>query len=221
MHYDTISLSRHVVLYKTLLSFYPYQYRKRFGAEMLFVFEELYKEEIAKNGKTGPRFWFSIIRDATQSIIVQHLDSMKKQGIRKYLQQTLHINKYNLVGFILLLPILIVSAIDLISRIMQGNLFRYNRATYAFLSHSFLYKFPVIFIWVVLFPVLAVAINIIPLITKRDKKHINILSVVVLIAGLSFLAMIKLHDFAPCVVHGLFKVGIGQLPHVISVCRKA
>ncbi len=218
-------------LFNFLVLFYPEQYRKKYGQEMFMLFQDMYQEELTKNGNIGLGFWFFQVGDITKSIIEQHIDEIGKKGMKKYLQQTFHINTYNVIGGILLLPIFIVFFIDVIARIVQGDLVHYNRPVYAFLSHTFFYQFPIQFTWVVLFPILAVAINIVPLIGNARKKHFNVLnltflkrnaiSILFLVFGLFFVLLIKFHDFAPCMFYGLTHFGFGQLNHIISVCRKA
>src|SRR6185437_13165118 len=139
-------------IYKTLLLFYPAAYRKKFGSEMLITFEDLYQEQVLQNKKIGIGFWFSLILDIIQSAFAQHHDSLKKQGVKKYIHKTLHITTYNIIGAVLLLPFFSIFLIDILARIIQGDLTHYNRPVYALLSHSLLYWFPVLFTWVVLFP---------------------------------------------------------------------
>ncbi len=151
--------------------------------------------------------------------------------MKKYLQQTLHFNIYNIVGGILLLPFLLLFTIDLISRIVQADLTHYNRPVYAFLSHTFIYYTPVLFSIAILFPTLAVLLNLIPVVQtiiknrKTIKKfafvRLNLLSIVLLIIGLGFLAIIKLHDFVPCMLHGLLRLTFDKFPQLVSFCRNA
>ena len=137
----------------------------------------------------------------------------------------------NIIGLILLLPICTVFCIDLIARIVQGDLTRYNRPVYALLSHSPLYYFPVLFTWVILFPLLAVLINVTALIKNMNKQKTsffslafltrNIGAIIIFVISLGFLAILKLHDFAPCFIRGLQIVGIGHLSKILEVCRRA
>ena len=161
----------------------------------------------------------------------QHIHELEKKGMKKYLRQTLHINMCNIIGSVFLLPSFIVFSIDLIARILQRDLVHYNRPVYAFLSHTFFYQFPILFIWAVVFPLLAVVINLIPVITYAQKKRFqitnftfvkqNLASIIIFSFGIFFILLIKLHDFAPCTFHGLMRLGITQLPHIISLCRNA
>lgn len=232
--YETknISLSKSAQsIFNLLLLLFPSSYRKQFGEEMRILFLELYQDELRRNGKIEPGFWFLQIGDITTSAVNEHIDVMKQKGMKKYFQQTFGINKFNIVGGILLLPILSVTTIDIFARIAQGDLVHYNRPVYALLSHSPLYWYPVLLVWILLFPFLAIGINLIPIVQSIIKKKTNIwsitfvkrnfVSLLLLCIGMGFIALIRLHDFAPCFIHGLFKVGIGNLPKIWSVCRNA
>lgn len=219
------------IFFNFLLQFYPQSYRKRFGQEMLFVFKDTYQEELKKRGKVGIGFWLVQVGDITKSVLEQHIDEIGKKGMKKYLQQTLHINTYNIISLVFLLPVILMTGIEIISRIVQGDLTHYNRPVYAFFSHTFLYWTPVLFTWVILFPLIAAILSLIPLIKSLAKKNTplfswvfiqkNILGIAILLFGLGFIALIRLHDFAPCVIHGLTHVGFGQFSHIIAVCRNA
>ncbi|SRR5258708_22323 len=167
----SLVITKGYVFYKSLLLLYPDIYRKKFGQEMLILFADIYKETIAKKGKVGFVFWFAVFLDTTKSALEQHLQLVKKQGVKKYLQNTLRINRYNIIGALLLLPFLSVFVIDLVARISQGDLVHYNRPVYNLLSHTLFYWTPILFIWVILFPTLAILVNLIPLIQNIVKKH--------------------------------------------------
>lgn len=218
-------------IYKILIWLYPEEYRKQYGMEMCLLFKDMYNEEIEKHGKATPLFWLALAGDYFNSVFQEHVNVLNQHGLKKYLQNVLFINKFNLVAGILLLPSFTVFLIDLFSRIAQGDLTRYNRATYAFLSHTFLYSTPILRIWVILFPILAVIISAIHLlmnISKNRTKPINavlvkknIVSVILIFVALGFIAIIKFHDFAPCIVHGILKFGVGNFSNIIAFCKKA
>jgi hypothetical protein len=224
----SVTISKGYVFYKNLLLLYPELYRKEFAEEMLLMFEDIYQETFVKQGKIDITFWLSLSFDITKNAVEQHIHLCKKQGMKKYLTKTLHINRYNIIGALLLLPFLSVFAIDIIARIAQGDVTHYNRPVYLYLSHTIFYWTPILFIWVILFPALAVLLNFVPLIQKGIKKNRlffqlsfikqNAVSFAILAVGMGFLAIVKLHDFAPCFVHGLVKIGITQIPRIFSVC---
>jgi len=218
-------------IFQNLLLLYPEQYRKRFEDEMLLTFEDLYQEKVALDGQAGVLFWLRISFDIFATALEQQGKQMQKLGMKKYMGKTFHINKYNIIGFVLLLPFFSVFLISILARIAQGDLTHYNRPLNAFLSHSLLYWFPVLFTWVILFPALAVLLNIIPLLKALNKNHgflfafffikQNAFTLLILAVGLGFLAIIIFHDFAPCFVHGILRFGPGKLPSIVSYCRNA
>jgi hypothetical protein len=218
-------------VFNNLLLLYPDSYRKKFGEEMIITFEDIYREKLTKDGKLGILFWVKISLDIIKSALEQQSELLKRLGMKKYLIQTFHVNKYNIVGGVLLLPFLTMFAIDLIARIVQGDMTRYNRPVYVYISHTPLYWTPVLFSIVILFPLLAVLFNLIPLIVNALKKHTHIfhltflkqnsIALAIVLVSLSFLAIIKLHDFAPCMVHGIIGLGVGEMPKIISICKNA
>jgi len=215
--------------YEMLLLLYPEAYRNRFGAEMLCTFQDMRAEERTKHGNAGIGFWSDILIDTLLSALREHGETLRKEGMKKYLQQTLKLNNFNLVSLILLLPFLIMGCIDFAGRILQGDLGRYNPATYAALSNTPLYWYPILFTWVILFPILAVIISLIPLAinSKKSSWHgidylkQNPVNVIIITVGILLLAAVKLHDFLPCMVHSITLQGFGKLPAIISLCRKA
>ena len=216
-------------LYEMLLLIYPEPYLKKFGREMLYTFQDMREEELAKRGMVGVVFWCGIIIDSLLSALREHNEVIRKDGMKKYLYQTLKLNNYNLVSLILLLPYFIMAVIDLTGRILQGNLGHYNPATYAALSQTPLYWYPILFTWVILFPILAIAISLIPLAMNGKKiawpdiayLRQNPGGVIVITVAALLLATIKLHDFVPCMVHNISMNGFNNLPSIIALCRKA
>jgi len=215
--------------YELLLLLYPEAYRNRFGVEMLYTFQDMRAEEQTKHGNAGIDFWSSILIDTVLSALHEHGDILRKEGMKKYLHQTLKLNNYNLISLILLLPFLLMGCIDFAGRILQGDLGHYNPATYAALSQTPLYWYPILFTWVILFPILAVVISLVPLAINSKKSswsgitylRQNPVSVVIITVGILLLAAVKLHDFLPCMVHSISLQGFGKLPTIISLCRKA
>lgn len=224
--YDSESVvTRHESLYKAFLYFYPESYQKRFGQEMVYAFRDLYQEEFVKYGKVGIGFWLTIFADTANGIITQHVDLMKKQGIKKYF----HITSYNIVGLLLLLPFITLFSLDIIGRLIQGDVTRYNRAWYAAITQSVLYKEPIILQMVFIFgPILAVLLNIIPIVISLQKTknptfsklmYGNPLAVILIGIGIVCLLIVYGHDFFPCIVHGLLRFDVGKLPYIISYCN--
>ena len=218
--------------YELLLLLYPETYQNRFGVEMMYTFQDMRAEERTKHGNVGIGFWSGILIDTLLSALHEHGEALRKEGMKKYLQQTLKLNNYNLISLVLLLPFLIIACIDFAGRILQGNLGRYNPAAYSVLSQTPLYWYPILFTWVILFPILAVIISLIPLAINSKKSSWrgidylkqNPVSVIIITVGILLLAAVKLHDFLPCMVHMVHTIslqGFGKLPTIISLCRNA
>lgn len=227
----SITTVKENTLFRAFLFFYPKQYRKRFGEQIFVVFEDMYQEELEKNGRIGINFWIMQFADLSKSIIEQHFDFLDKYGFKKYMRDVLHFNKYNALGILFLLPFISVFLLDIVSRIFQGNLLRPNTLMLHGLYNSPLYWFPILFVWVFLFPVVAVFLNIIPLIKSclKNRKHIlsltflnmNFGTLMILFIALSAVACLYLHDFLPCVMTSVLSQGIVKIWHILSVCRNA
>lgn len=152
---------------------------------------------------------------------------IKKRGTFNNLK----ITRYNIAGLILLLPVISVLTLDIIARLLQGDLFHYNRAVYGFLSRTPIYRYPVLFTWVIIFPALAVIFNLIPLLRQLLNKKTriksvlfikrNIFSLLLVMAGSGILAVIKLHDFVPCMANGFLSKGIKEFLPLLQYCRNA
>ena len=232
----SLSSTKENALYKTLLLFYPESYRKRFGQEMLIVFQDMYEEEIAKRGKAGIRFWILLLIDITENVMTQHFDMIRKYGVKNYLQQALHINRYNVIGVILLLPFILLLGSDFISRVIQGDLSHYNKTFYNSLSHTILYsqyraQAPLLWTILVFFPILAVILNLIPFVfsLRQHKKKLSVgtllftnpLAVIIMGTGFLFVVIAFGHDAIDCFVNHLFSNGLENIGRTISVCRNA
>jgi hypothetical protein len=215
-------------LFGLLLFLYTEQYRRKFGEEMHLLFVEMYHEEIAEKGNVGLGFWLSQVADITKSVIEQHRDVMMKIGMKKYLQQTVHINRYNVIGFLFLVPFLLMFITDLVSRIAQGDLTHYNRPVYHYLSQTPLYWTPVLYTIVIIFPLLAIVSNVIPLLQQKRKTVFswvfvrkNLITLLIILAGLGCISIIKLHDFLPCMIHGILRGGLAHFSQMFPYCQKA
>lgn len=221
-------------LFKIMLFLYPKKYRKRFGHEMFLVFQDMYYEELEKHGKVGVFFWTSQIVDMTKSILDEHKNLIIKKGMKKYLQQSLHINKSNIVGALLLLPFLTLLGIDFLGRLVQGDLMHYNMTWYSVMSHTILYSTfngHAYLLWIVFIaaPIIALALNVIPVIKYlHPRKKITLKTllftnpIAIAIIGIAFFALLIVygHDFFPCIVHGLLNGAVNK-ENIIAVCKNA
>lgn len=230
--YQSATTTKRDGRYLLLLSFYPKQYKRRFGEEMFLAFQDLYQEELETNGRVGAGFWLSIFTDTVKSGLREHFMLMKNQGIKKYL----HINSFNILGIILLLPFLALFATDFLGRLVQGDFVHYNRVWNSALSQSFLYKdyigkLSLLWFLLILAPILAVILNLLPIVgvLVRNKRKLtlkslflaNPVAVIILGIGLFCLMIVYGHDFFPCTIHGIIYHGLGSIGKAISVCRNA
>lgn len=215
-------------LYNSLLYLYPEKYRAQYSHEMRLVFREMYQEQLKSRGKVGLEFWFLQIIDIVKSVIGEHLTLIEKAGIKKYSQQTLHINKYNVIGFLFLVPFFLMFATDLVSRIAQRDLTHYNRPVYHYLSQTPLYWTPVLYTIVIVFPLMAIALNVIPILHQKRKRVVdwnfvrkNFIALIIILTGLGCISIIKLHDFLPCMIHGLLNGRLTQFSQLFPYCQKS
>ncbi len=213
---ETVVLSPEINL---LLLLYPETFRRRYGREMSQLLIDMIGEQREENGKITLGFWLHLIGDTLKSSFREHFNELRKSGLKTYLRQNFRFTGLHLLGLLLLLPSISVLSLDVISRILQGDLIHYNRPVYAFLSKTFFYRTPVLFIWVILFPALAVLINLLPFISAKYRGRL--VSFILLVFGLGFLSIILFHDFAPCMLHGLFSHGFSQFGRLLSFCRQA
>jgi serine/threonine protein phosphatase PrpC len=59
--------------YRVLLWFYPVQFRRMYGCEMVRVFRDCYREELARGGSGSiVRLWSVILSDLVTSVCVEH-----------------------------------------------------------------------------------------------------------------------------------------------------
>src|SRR5476651_726084 len=123
-----VVLAKRQWLYRTLLLFYPLPYQKQFAEEMFLTFQDMYQEELNSKGKVGNGFWISILADVFISVLVQHGEALKKEGMKNYLRNILHINKYNVIGAVLLFPFAFLLGSDFLSRLVQGSFSHPNAA---------------------------------------------------------------------------------------------
>ena len=217
--------------FHVMLFFYPEPFRKKFGEEMLLFLSDVYQEELAKNGKVGISFWMTQGLDISKNIIEEHLNYLGKFGFKKYMKNVLHFNKYNALGIFFLLPFVSMFAIDLVTRLITGNLLRPNVQLLNGIYNSPLYWGPILFMWVILFPLLAVAINVIPLIKNTVKSKngiwnstflkVNLVTLAIILLGLSWVLFLKVHDSVPCFINHIINQGFTDFGHTIKVCKKA
>ena len=229
MEENTLLFTKHDAFFKVLLLLYPESYRNHFGQEMLHAFEDMYQEELEKYRKVRLGFWISIFLDTAKSVLTEHMNMMKKQGVKNYL----NINTYNVIGGILLLPFLLILGSDFIGRVVQGDFSHPNMGAVGFLSRFILYSGYDKLLWALLVfaPLLAAVLNLIPVISsvRSENKKLSIrnllftnpLSLLVVGIGLLFILIVAGHDAIPCFVNHLISNGLGNIWQTIFVCKNA
>ena len=60
------------LIYNVILKFYPRNYRKAFGAQMMQTFSDHYQDIIESKGRVSIIFWLSTITDEIKNITRQH-----------------------------------------------------------------------------------------------------------------------------------------------------
>ena len=224
-------LSVGMSVYKWLVELYPESYRHEYGGQMMLVMEDLCREELARTGAVGAGFWLWQIMDVSQGVVKQHIYLMGGVGMKKYLMEEFGLSWFHMAGIMLLLPFLLVLTLDFSSRVVQGNLGHPNTGMLQVLNRTWLYSPQVLFVWIVLFPLMAALLALVPVIRRAKKEKVswlnlnflklNLVSVVIILVGLGCVALVKFHDFAPCMAHGVLSHGFANFPNIFSVCRKA
>ncbi len=161
---------------------------------------------------------------------------IKKYSMKRYLQKTFLVNRYNVIGSILLLPFFLLLVSDFIGRAVQADFSHPNLSFYNFLSGTILYRSyngqaPLLWMTLVFSPILAIIINFIPIVSSLTKKNekllfskllfANPLAVVIVAMGFLFIVIAFGHDVIPCFVYHLISNGLQNLGNTISVCRNA
>jgi len=188
-------------IYDTLLYVYPEDYSSQYGRQMNQTFRDLYREAKAKDGSKGVfSLWLGVLGDLLISAVEEHLYSIKHDGLKKHLVRNLHINRYGVLGALLLVPFLIMFTISaLVTLFSPASL----PALYASPVHA-----PGIFmVFGIVFPILAILINGFSLLHQIKlfsplfiRTNLFALGVVALGAGV--LLLIFGHDFIPCLIRG-------------------
>jgi hypothetical protein len=219
--------------YRALLWLYPEAYRNQFGEQLELVFDDLCQEELSRHGRLEAGFWGWVIADTLRGAAVEQGAALTDQGMKRYLQTTLHVNRFNVLGLLLLTPFFVMLGVDGLGRIAQGDLLHPNQAWYAVLARTPLYTFPpALFSVVLLLPALAMLINCIPILSRlRQYRHntltlgqvvsTNLVALAIMGLGLSFVALALWHDVVPCMARGILSGGLSDIRHVIAVCRNA
>jgi len=227
---DTATDQR-LTISEALLYLYPESFRDKFGGEIQMVFQDAYQEELAMRGTVSLGFWLSALIDLVQSVVAQHADIIRKQGMKSYLQETLQLNKFHVIGAILLLPFAFLLGVDFVGRVIQGDLLRSNAEFAQGLSLWIAGSGQAPLLWIIFvsLPLAAVVLNMIPVIRSRfapkqaeaATKRLNLLTVAIIVIGLGLVTFAFGHDVIPCLARHLLQNGLNNLPNTLAVCGNA
>jgi hypothetical protein len=217
-------------IYETVIGLYPERFRRRFGREMALVFQDMYRDERTRSGRIGWKFWFGIVYDGMRSLVREHGNELVAAGPKGYLREEWRLKAHNIIAAVCLLPFISLAAIDMLSRVTQGDFGHPNRIVMAALASSPVYHPPVPVIWALVLPVAALIISVVPLtvgvVTSAKPGSvvflkIHALEIILGAVSLSCLAVLVLHDFAPCMVRQTINGGLFHLIPTVSYCWKA
>lgn len=154
-------------IYTTLLSFYPIRYQKQYAQEMLYVFRDLYREELQKEGRLDGYFWLKIFTDVLSSSFSQHIQQVKQNGLKVYLKD-LTMDKKSLFAFFIIAVLFLLPALaDLaFTYPMLGSVFRVPN----YPAPPFYELFPNIFITGMVMSVLLYAITFFHLLNRLFRS---------------------------------------------------
>lgn len=65
-------MSNKIRWYRALMRLYPRSYRRDFESQMLQTFVDWHDDVVASTGRTGVRFWMSVVADELRNVIGQH-----------------------------------------------------------------------------------------------------------------------------------------------------
>ena len=93
--------------YLWFLSFYPKEYQREYGEQMLYVFRDLYREEIEAQGEISLFFWLRIIADVIISSSQQHMETIRNTEPKALTSKVIQHVPFALVIILFLLPALV------------------------------------------------------------------------------------------------------------------
>jgi hypothetical protein len=191
-----MDLNRRFPHYRKLLQLYPANYRKRYGDQMLQTLADMLDDAPTRAQKLT--VWSRVAFDTPVSVAKQQLiytGEVMDHEMPSYIKRNAIISAALLVPFMLAL---IANSADQLA----------NGST---LYYSWLWRMPVLGIWVLYLPLAAAVIAFVSLaIFLKRTKHRNWLRavldirhdwpvVIVLLAGVSILGLVQLHDTVQCV----------------------
>jgi len=198
------SVNRADRVYERLLQVYPRAYRQRFGLEMRQVLRDIYREH-TEASRPAWLLWGRTLADLGMGAVTQHSEVIRSKMVMKQYFSNSANQKSFLWGVALMVPaglfFLFASMSSLLNYSYLNNI-KYKGATlYLFLT------------CLIVLPLLAVTINILPLAHQVVQKKEGIISLAfikrnfwtfaVMIVGLGWIAFLFGHDTVGCAVQYL------------------
>ncbi len=87
-------------VYDLLLRVYPAAHKERFGEEMRQLFRDICKDAKAN---PSPMFWFGAILDVFKGAALAHMELIRRDGVKNYLEHSANKNSV-ILGALLLFP---------------------------------------------------------------------------------------------------------------------
>lgn len=106
-----------VRIYQTLMYFYPSAFRKKFGSEMIYVFQKLATHSLQRYGHAGlVMIWFRVLGDLVRSAFHQHFIELQRRLEMKpapdWFAKSLAILSVTFFWLLPLSPILSIAAVS-------------------------------------------------------------------------------------------------------------
>ncbi len=193
------NLAKRFPLYSRLIRLYPRAYRREYGEQMLQTLADMLDN--AENGRDRVVIWLRAIIDLPLSITQQQV--ITAGGIMTH-ETPRYSKQGSLAGAVLLLPFFSALAANGLNKVF------YNHD----LFHSWLWSDPILLVWVILLPSLALIVSGVTFLrwsTDRRKhgrtsswklltdwRH-NWPMLTVLLVSLGILSMVFFHDSVHCV----------------------
>lgn len=190
------NLAQRFPYYSSLLRLYPAPYQKQYGEQMLQTLADMLDDPAQHKAAV----WLRAVLDLPFSLTKQNL--MYAGDIMKH--DTPNYVKWNsTIGAVLLLPFFAALAANGLNRVI------YDRDLY----HSWLWRTPVVFTWVLVLPVAAALITLISLLVylyqRERSQHTGWIKglldfrhdwplLLVAILAVSIVGMVRFHDSVHC-----------------------
>lgn len=195
-----MDLNKRFPLYRKLLLLYPQAYREQYGDQMLQTLADMLDDAPSPAQKLS--VWTRVSIDMPMSVLKQQLTYTGEVMTH---EMPAYIKRNAVISALLLVPFLTALIANGADKIIRNNT----------LYHSWLWRMPVLGIWVLYLPLIATAITFASLVTllvqrKRTQQsgwlrtlldlRRNWPVLAVLFAGTCIVTLVQLHDTTQCVV---------------------